>query len=130
MRTICRAWCFLFGHKAFEPAGEVQAYHLCHYAREWNVAGFTAREFTGIVRWPFYCMWRCIRDFPEGFKAQFFRHQNALGCQDDESGYEIALVRCPPVFMASADRYLGMAEAIWLAKRHTSTSGTRAGHPV
>ena len=56
MRTICRAWCFLFGHKVFEPTGGVQACHLCHDAREWNVAGFTAREFTGIVRWPFYCI--------------------------------------------------------------------------
>jgi hypothetical protein len=75
MRTICRAWCFLFGHKVFEPTGGVQACQLCHDAREWNVAGFTAREFTGIVRWPFYCMWRRIRDFAKGFKAQFFCHQ-------------------------------------------------------
>jgi hypothetical protein len=36
------------------------------------VAGFTPRELEGIVRWPFYCMWRRIRDFAKAFKAQFF----------------------------------------------------------
>ena len=78
MRAICRAWCFLFGHKVFAPSTRVQAYHFGHDAREWNMPGFTAREFRGIVRWPLYRLCRSVRDLVKTLERRIFCHQTEL----------------------------------------------------
>jgi hypothetical protein len=78
MRAICRAWCFLFGHKVFAPSARVQACHFGHDAREWNMPGFTAREFTGIVRWPLYLMCWSVRDLVKTLERRIFCHQTEL----------------------------------------------------
>jgi hypothetical protein len=37
--------------------------------------GFTAREFTGIVRWPLYRLCRHLRDSAKTLKSRLLRHE-------------------------------------------------------
>jgi hypothetical protein len=92
MRAICRAWCFLFGHKVFAQSAGVQACHLCYEAKKWYMAGYTAREFAGIVRWPLYRMCWSVRDLVKTLERRIFCHQTELMNRNDEPAIPLVTV--------------------------------------
>src|SRR5271166_4897025 len=48
---------------------------MCPDIQEWHMSLYAARELTGIVRWPIYCMCWSVRDFAEALKSRFFCYQ-------------------------------------------------------
>jgi hypothetical protein len=69
--------------KFLNPRQEMQAYHFGHDALEWNMPGFTAREFTGIVRWPLYRLCWSVRDLVKTLERRIFCHQTELMNRND-----------------------------------------------
>src|SRR5260370_26474936 len=48
---------------------------MCPDIQEWHMSLYAARELTGIVRWPIYCLCWSVRDFAEALKSRFFCYQ-------------------------------------------------------
>ena len=85
--------------KIFTPSAGVPACHLSHEAREWNMAGYTARAFAGIVRWPLDRMWRCVRDLVKTLERRIFCHQTEFMKEELTQFFWIPFSPWPMVFV-------------------------------
>ena len=75
MKSWRAYWCFLVGHRLYEPTAGVEACERCNDAREWGQPSWSQREAEGVLVYPWSLLKGFIVEHFRRLRAHLFCHQ-------------------------------------------------------